>query len=811
MKKKIKIISVTALICLLVIMNYRNQQNFDAQYGEPGKRAWGLNRKEFNYNIQFPADNWIIEAADKLLNGELVVLDTVESIPYDMEGFDWDACVSEFPDAYQEHLQALNSIAYLTKAYELTKEDKYLELCKEFLEKWDLYRVSDVAEDNGFIWDGYVAAIRTSNIIYYVLTAENGTKEYFSLEERLWISDLVEEHAEFFAQQSENVKDMDLGIYQDQALLYCAYFLNNENSANWISIAEKHLGEQQNYAYNSPDFQRGVIGIYQTMAKFCGKVKDKFSDFLYDAIEESAEFMTYMIKPNGSIAEIGDLDSSWNEVNGKGAILSELKNKYIIYALTMGEEGKSPKDTAKIYPELGYYLSRNNWNKENSEQSTWMMFKSGYASGMNKHADDNSFMLYTKGYDIFVDPGCYDDMPGNLYRDYLVSSNAHNTVIVDGKTYSPTTENSIKAGIYEYSQNENYDYILGFNEMYHDVSFDRHFYNLGDAIIIYDNLESVSSHVYSQLLHASEEMQLIESKKDCVLYKIGNHYVRVQQLTENGQNMLIHGDEERQLFGYISREMNQINAIDTLKYDVKGANVDIITLITIEDENGNIEGISDIKFDKASKIFHISKTSGEIYDIELKVRKRINAGKIEVRRVNDNTFEFSNVNLEEGTTYAWYVIDKETFTPVMRTDYSTDANFTYAFEKKGDYLIKAYARSNNGRYRCSRLVAEVMYDEAASKYECTDADGYNLIYLGHESKEINSRLFEFKVNFEYEWNYNISWYIYKDGRKYDDFVVEDETDMQYEFTEPGRYTVVYHLRTPNGDNEVWNFGEIDIK
>lgn len=812
MKKKIKIISVAALICLLVIMNYRNQQRFEAQYGDPAKRAWGFSRKEFDYNFQFSTDDWVIEVADKLLNGELVVSDTMESIPYSLDSLDWNVNISDSSDSiYQEYLQALKPMAYLTKAYELTKESKYLDLARKFLEEWDKYRTSDAAKEKVYLWDGYVSAMRASNIIYFVLSAEKGNKDYFSLEERLWISSLIEEHAKLFAQRNEGIVTSETEIYQDQALLYCAYFLNNENKVGWVSIAEKHLGEQHDYAYNSPDFQRGIIGIYQTMAEFCGKVKDKFSDSLNDAIEESTEFMTYMIKPNGSIAEIGDFDSVWNVMNEKNTVLSEFKNKHIIYALTMGKEGKSPKDTAKIYPELGYYASRNNWNKENCEQSTWMMFKSGYTSGMHKHADDNSFMLYAKGYDIFVDPGYYSDVPGDFYRDYLRSSNAHNTVIVDGKTYSPTTENSIKTGIYEYEQNDNYDYILGYNEMYHDVFFDRHFYNLGDAIIIYDNLESVSSHIYSQLLHAAEDMRLIENEEDYVLYKIGNFYVRVQQLGEKGENTIIHGEKGERPFGFISRETNQIASIDTLKYDVKGTDVDIITLITIEDENGNIGGISGIEFDKASKTFHIAKESGEVYDIELKARKRIDANKVEVEKISDDTFTFSNLNLGEGITYAWYVIDKETRTPVMRTDYGIDSDFTYTFEEKGDYLIKAYTRSDNGRYRCSRMVVEIVYDEKELEYQFMDAEGYNLIYLGQESEEISGGMYEFKVNFEYEWNYNISWYIYKDGRKYDNFVVENKPDIQYEFTEPGKYTVEYYLRTPNGDNEVWNFGEIDIE
>ena len=168
-----------------------------------------------------------LEAADKLINGELVVLDTIESQPYSLESIDWNA---SFSDAYQKHLQSLNFIAYLTKAYELTKEKKYLDLGKGFLEEWDNYRAGDAAEGNILVWDGYVSAMRASNIVYFVLSAEKGDENYFSQEERQWISEIVEEHARLFAQQKGDINNSEAGIYQDQALLYCAYFLNNENN-----------------------------------------------------------------------------------------------------------------------------------------------------------------------------------------------------------------------------------------------------------------------------------------------------------------------------------------------------------------------------------------------------------------------------------------------------------------------------------------------------------------------------------------------------------------------------------------------------
>ncbi len=64
---------------------------------------------------------------------------------------------------------------------------------------------------------------------------------------------------------------------------------------------------------------------------------------------------------------------------------------------------------------------RNYWGMEDTDPAaaTWTMFKAGYLSKTHKHADDLSFMLYSKGYDIFVDPGWYNYISGSKYKDYF--------------------------------------------------------------------------------------------------------------------------------------------------------------------------------------------------------------------------------------------------------------------------------------------------------------------------------------------------------------------------------------------------------
>lgn len=821
--KKNRLFVLLGVICLFMIAwKFFNNNIVDK---EAEKISWGISKEQFNCSFKFPKDDEVLEIADGLLNGKLTVLDSLEKQSYDLYSLDWNMTFSDSANTYQLYLQSLNSTIYLTRAYELKKETKYLDFAKEFIKEWDKYRKSNLAKSNTFVWYDHGTALRADNIIYFALTAEE-VDDFFTDKERGWVSSLIRLHAEFLADNDNYTENHNHGIFQDQALIYCAYFLDSKDKKQWVNISKKRLKTQEEYAFteemvhveNSPGYQTGVMELFRLVAEFLRQFDDDFADMLDDDLKEAAEFLAYIIKPNGIIAEIGDTNSLVGTENSVQAGLQVFDNKDLTYAAFVGKKGERPAETSKIFPKSGYYVSHNSWKEENYCQSTWMMFKSGYSSKTHKHADDNSFMLYSKGSDIFVDTGWYNYVTGNRYRDYFVSSHGHNTVIVDDKSYSTTNENSTKVGIYDYKQNENYDYVLGYNEMYSGVSFDRHFYNLGDAIIIYDNMESDEIHKYSQILHASEEMKVVKKSENETLFALNvdnsekKYYVRVKQLLCNGKNTVVHGDYEDAEFGYISKEMNQLDDIDTLKYDIKGKNSDIITLITIEDEDGKIDGISNIKFDKKNKKFSVKKSSGDIYQIELKSRERLEADDVVMEKQEDDTFKFRHQNVKEEATYAWYVIDKETGEVVDKTEYSKSAEYEYTFDEK-DYLIKAYVKSVNGNYRQSSMVAEIKYDQSSGRWyeDKADKEILNLVYIGQEKEEKGKGKYIFKVNLKYFWNYTIKWYIYKDGAYYTSLTVENSNELEYEFTEAGKYCVMYYLATPNGDNVFYNFEEITIE
>lgn len=777
---------------------------------------FGIEKSQYNNVYKFPTQTELIDIADGLLQDKLTVYYELDSMEYSLDTLDWNVQYTVSPATFQLYLQCLNPIVYLTRAYEITENKQYLECAEEFLIKWNEYREDEkLSGKNNMVWYDHGTALRAENIIYYTLVAEEA--QCLTQETKGLIIELLNLHAEFLAQEVNYTKNHNHGIFQDRALIYIAYFLNNENKQMWLEIAQERLKGQIEHAFteemvhveNSPGYQMGVIELFRVISEFLNQFEDNFGTQLYDSIKESMKFMTYITKPNGVVASIGDT----NDIVGSTAnsnSYAEFNNAEFTYASTCGEEGTQPEENSVFYPKSGYYISHNDWDVENYKQSTWTMFKSGFKSKTHKHADDNSFMLYSKGYDIFVDPGWYNYTYGDKYRDYFISSLAHNSVIVDGKSYSVTDENSYKTGIYDYESNDNYDYIVGYNDMYNDVMIDRHFYNLGDAIILYDDIISDTEHTYSQLFHASEYMEVISASNNEVLFSLADteYNVRIKQLLENTTVNVINGGSEDGLFGHISRTMNHIDTIDTVKFDITGNNVELVTLITIEDKQGNIQDIDDIQFNSTDMIFSIKNNSD--YTIKLKSRERMSVEDIEIIQ-DENEFTFINNSLGEDFYYAWYVIDKENGKAIHKQEYSKENHFAYAFNNPGEYLVRGYIKNSKGQMK-KAIVGVISFNEESNSWK-NNGNQYpylNLKYNGHSYTQLDSDTYEFNVNYNYSLNSKIKWYIYKNSVYYDVCSTENNGKLQYIFDEPGTYTIMYYLTTQEKDNEFYNFPMITI-
>lgn len=806
--------------------SYTNPNMPDNLYRAETATEYGIGEDTFNWKYDFKTtDEGIIERADAISIGEIYV-EPIFPDPWEcqLDQIDWDINFSDSPGSFQLYLQALNPISYLTQAYYINGNEIYLQNAKQIVESWIEYKNTPASENNPYLWYDHGTAIRSNNLIYFLLayTESENPDTNFCAD----ILQLLEEHGTHLSNESEYYANHNHGIFQDQALIYLAYFLKNEHTEEWIELAKNRLTSQKEYAFssemvhveNSPAYQIGVTELFYQIAEFLTLQNDDFGEQLYEDVTKSLEFMSWVIKPNGILAEIGDTSSVKGALTSSNYSLVKYGDEHLTYAATLGKEGEMPEALSAIYPKSGYYFGRSDWGGQYT-QNTWTMFKAGYLSKTHKHADDLSFMLYSKGYDILVDPGWYNYMSGDKYRDYFISSGAHNTIIVDGKTYSPTVENSYKTGIYSFEESDDWDYVIGYSNMYDDVQIDRHFFYGGDVVIIIDDISAEKDHEYSQLFHLSEYMDIESADDDEVMASIGEsgYKLRIRQMTASPSLNIINGEQEGAEFGYLSRTMNDVENINTLKWNQTGKNVSFVTVLTIEDSEGqvltgkqNFLSDSNIQYDEPNRQITFSGKNGEL-TCTWNPKEKYSFDAVDITIQGNKVSAKNQMENPEAWSYAWYLIDMNTAEAVEKISYSSNSDVEFTIENDGIYLIKAYLLSSNGKERMSKIVAAVQKDHNTILDATGNFPYLNLEYIGHTTEQLSNDTWRFTVNYNYSWNTSISWYVYKDGGYYFNEKTNNTNFKEYQFTEPGSYTVMYYLRTSNGDNEFWNFSQIIVQ
>ncbi len=826
-KKKISAIIILGFLIVTITFAFYSQNE------KQPEKPLAVEQTNFNMELDeyliiseydYKTDDEMIEIANSIIAGNLHVhpqfTDTIEYSPDD---FDWNLQYEASPNTYQLYLQSMGTLIPLTEAYLLNGNEQYLQFGYDFLQQWHNYVNSVESADNPFVWYDHGTALRSEIIIHFALAYEQSS--LYTNDFNAYIVNVLNEHRDFLISEVNYTENHNHGVFQDRALIYLSEFLDDTHA---FEIAMQRLATQIEFSFNSemvhvensPGYHIVILDLFIDIINFVKQFEmDSNSEFLVtdlqDKINTSLNFITYIFKPNGNIAEIGDTNGKISHEPRYNTSLQQYNNPQIDYISTLGAQGEMPTEKSKIFPVSGYYLYNSDWSQENYTNSTWKMFKSGYSSKTHKHADDLSFMMYSKGYDIFVDTGWYNYMTGNEYRDYFISSNAHNTINANAQSYSITDENSSNVGIYEYELNADYDYIKGFNTMYPDVDIDRSFYSSGDITLIQDDISSNLENDYTQLFHLSQHMEIINYDDNEVYIKLSDtgYYVRIKQLTNDTILEIQNGNDENSEYGILSKHMNHLQSIDTLIFKKTASSTQYITLITIEDKDGNVmygnnnENITNIK----DIHFNNNTLSTEKFDISLKTRTPLDVTSftsyVENSVIN---IENTNQNLDEQYSYLYYFIDKETALVLHKTEWANEDKFSFDLNNldSNEILVKVYIR--DGTQRKSSIIASYKKDNNTYINITDEYSSLNLIYNGHSFSNIGDT-YTFSVDYTFDLNSKIRWYVYKNGGYYTNITTVNHENLEIELKESGSYTIMYYLETINGDNLFYNYEIINIE
>lgn len=653
-----------------------------------------------------------IERAERLVSGELVVDVIIKDAPaFSRDNFDWNIFFSNTATTFQLYLQSLNPVGDLVAAFNQTKKDKYFALAQWFVDSWVEFSSSPSSLYNEYIWDHHAAALRAENLLYYLIVGcERGILR--DDDERTALK-IIELHGDFLSNSKNYLDDHNHGVYQDRALLYLATTLNR---SDWTSIALERLDKQWDFLFtdemvcveNSFTYQRVNCELFLEIARFQQNQGNDWGIALIENLKHAQDFMGHGLLPNATCAPFGDTFvsdySDFPFISGESVFA---------YASRKGRIGKKPIIRSKVYPKSGYYFGREYWG---DECATWTMFRSGYSSITHKQADDNSFMLYGKGYDIFVDSGLYTYMFRDPIRIYTRSANAHNTVIIDETSFPfQRIDCTSLTGIihHDVGLDRGYDYVAGFNALYLGVFHVRHFIFLEDALFILDEIESSQEHCYSQLFHCGKEITLERVDSAGLSGKIGNTDSRVELKQIGDMNLtvsVINGSQQDAKYGFWSDTFNEYSFIDTVKFDLIGTNVQFATLVCFSDSTIKID------FCKKNRVLTFTKneklSSIELYKVnryEVVPEQAFTMTEYEVEQ-DGGKFTFTNNAIyEKPVQYAWYVIAKSTKKPVKTQMYTDSQIFFQDFSLLGpdEYAIRAFVMEKGSKIKVSQIIGHI--------------------------------------------------------------------------------------------------------
>lgn len=793
MKIKRKLILVTIIITVIFLFSILHIQYINDT--ENVTKATLLTDNEITKYLPFYEKEVnpekYINYSRKLLQGQLVVHENFdEVVQYDIDNINWDIEATKSPNTFSLYLHSLRPVFYLSMSYLYTNDYAFLDAADKIIRSWENYDRNN-KKKNRYAWYDHSVAERTENLVLFAKI--NGTRINDN-----YIREIIQKNADWLMESKNYTKNHNHGIFQDGALLKAGYYLNR---SDYIEEAISRLDSQLKYAFpnkyvhieNSIGYHQGIISYLKNVTDFLNEMGSDYATTAMEYLNGALDFLVYVMKPNSAFPYIGDTLGSENQTSN----IPDYGNPELKYVNSFGKEGNMPKYNTRVYMDDGYVIFREHWNPENYKNSTWLMFKSGYLSSTHKHADDLSIILYSKGKDIFIDPGMYNYMVGEEIHDYMNSAFAHNTVIVDNKSYSVGMFNSRKVGIYEYKKLENYEVAVGYNNVYPGVNIDRSIiYINGDHFFIVDDIIAEQHHDYSQIFHLSNDVKLTHFDSQEVILDIldTDYVVLIQQLMDNDSLHHYQGNENPDKLSYISTGFNKVKETNTIVFNKMGKSTRFVTSIRIikRDE-------LDYYQKQKPKLTEDYIDTGD-FEIPLVSRERIPNMNISVSIDRNNIFISNKNNTSEQLYYSYYLLDKETGSKYASVSYSAEDEVQFELSENGSYALVAYMR-NKAKETSKKLAGFIEKNDSGYQFIELAKDQQEPYVVNSKVEKITDNKYKFFVDIKNMNKISSKWYIYRNGASYD-FIGNDKLELEYTFTEPGDYTVIYRI------NDVY-FGEVE--
>ncbi len=331
--------------------------------------------------------------------------------------------------------------------------------------------------------------------------------------------------------------------YEQLAVLYAtsAYpELSNSLSAkdacieSWMNALNKSFLPDGSYSEDSGGYHRSSYSMYVDFKKAVidsgGTVPKEFDDTLHKA----AYYMLLAAGPDGETLQYGDEAVGKISENRYEIISDWYNDDNLRFIDSRGAEGVEPDWTSYSFSDGRYTVLRSDWERDADYLFTSV--RGIYNANGHGHGDDNSIIYIANGKRLLVDSGKFSYTATDPARQYGLSTQGHNTIVVNNTSQRITdgeSDETTLGNINSFVTNKNFDFLSQTSKAYSDYSHTRNIFFIKDGLFIVSDLitpsDINSENEYEQYWHMPNDAGIAA---DNTAKTLSSHYA-------DGKNIIL--------------------------------------------------------------------------------------------------------------------------------------------------------------------------------------------------------------------------------------------------------------------------------
>ena len=366
-----------------------------------------------------------------------------------------------------------------------------------------------------------------------------------------------------------------------------------KESQDWRDLAVKRLlAELDTQIYTdgaqielTPGYHNVALRSFLGPVEIAGAYGHSLPDGYLTKLERMFAYNMWVMRPDRDAPRWND---SWHvDVQGtlkKGFALFDHRKDFQWIA-TNGKEGTPPDHTSHFFPYAGQVAMRSGWESD----ALFLGFEAGPFGYGHQHEDKLGIVIFAYGKELLVEGGSYA-YDASKWRRYVLSSYAHNVVLVDGQGQVqrglPRQQYVSREPVdVAFHSDKRYDYARGT----YDLGFGRRdqrparhsrevvFLKKPGFFFIRDTLEPLDgkSHSYQALFHLDAQNVDIDPERGVVETRNpGTANIRIVPFPDRDlKTSVVRGQETPVVQGWLPRGhgIRGVRPIPTIVYERRSA------------------------------------------------------------------------------------------------------------------------------------------------------------------------------------------------------------------------------------------------